>query len=230
MEIRSGNFAEAVSLITAPTQNKEGYRTGWIANTGAGKTTSIRRLLQYTSPAFTLIHDDSKLDAQYPGIHLENFNQLPPSRGAETMITIRGDAYKGSRVEVNTVADLALRIARQSRQAVRIVVDELDRACTAGGKQLESGALRDCFTLGRALSLSVVWSTQTPQRAPVEVIDQSSTIAIGQLGPRAINYLDERLQFDPDLLAVVPLLPVGRFVIYESGRPWNRTIYETPAD
>jgi hypothetical protein len=229
---RSGSFPDAIRLIAAPTERREGYRHGWIGNTGSGKTTAIRAFLRATDQTFTLIHDDTKLDPQYDGLKCESFEQIGthPEAQETTLITIRGDAYKGSRVEVETVAALVLQIARASRQPVRLVVDELDRACTAGGKQIASESLRAAFTLGRALSVSVLWSTQTPTRCPPEVIDQSSTIAICQLGPRALNYLDERLAFESDLLQVVPTLEIGQFVIHESGRPWNRTIYQTPAD
>jgi hypothetical protein len=228
---RSGSFADAIRLIAAPAERGEGYRHGWIGNTGSGKTTAIRGFLSATDQIFTLIHDDTKLDPQYDGVKCESLDQIGAAVAAEvTAITLRGDAFKGSRVEVETVAALALQIARASRQPVRLVVDELDRACTAGGKQIASESLRAAFTLGRALSVSVLWSTQTPTRCPTEVIDQSSTIALCQLGPRALNYLDERLAFDPDLLQVVPTLAIGQFVIYEAGRPWNRTIYQTPAD
>ena len=60
------------------------------------------------------------------------------------------------------------------------------------------------------------------------MIDQCSTIAIGQLGPRGLMHLDERLFFDRELLKVVPTLAQGEFVIYEQGKLWNRTIYITP--
>jgi hypothetical protein len=225
-ERRYATFEDAIALITAPQARNEGYRHGWIGNTGTGKTTAVSTFLRATAHHFTLIHDDAKLDAQYEGSKVERFEDAPEDA---TAITMRGDPFKGSVVEVETVAALALQIARGARLPVRLVVDELDRACTPGGKELESTSLRTAFTTGRALNVSILWLTQTPQRAPIAVIDQSSTIALCQLGPRALNYLDDRLCFDPELLQVVPDLPVGAFVIYEAGRPWNRTVYQTPA-
>jgi len=220
-------LAGAVALISAPIARREGYRHGWLGNTGMGKTTANQHFLgEGRLPQFTLIHDDAKLDPQYKGATVEKIDDAPDDAA---WITLRGDPFKGTRVEVETVAALALQIARASREPVRLVVDELDRACTLGGKELASQSLRDALTQGRALGVSVIWSTQTPQRAPKEVIDQSSTIGLFQLGPRALNYLDERLFFDADLLQVVPTLGVGEFVIYEAGRPWNRTIYTSPA-
>jgi hypothetical protein len=239
----SGSFAQAVRLITSAEQRREGWRHGFIGNTGTGKTTATRALIDIQNRGFgaggvpteilTLIHDDAKLDPQYApragtdALHwvAESFDNVPET--AHT-ITLRGDAFRGTTVEVEQVAGLALTIARASREPVRLVIDELDRACTRGGRELDSPSLRVALTQGRALGVSVLWSTQTPQRAPIEVIDQSSTIGIFQLGPRALNYLDERLCFDAELLAVVPGLAVGQFVIYEQGRPWNRIIYRTP--
>jgi hypothetical protein len=221
---RTGGFEDAIRLITVSESRREGWRHGFIGNTGTGKTTATRAFID-AHRAFTLIHDDAKLDAQYPGTVVRKFEDAPEDANT---ITLRGDAFAGTVVEVEDVAELGISIARATREPVRLVVDELDRACTRGGRELASPSLRVAFTQGRALGVSVLWSTQTPQRAPIEVVDQSSTIGIFQLGPRALNYLDERLCFDAELLAVVPTLNVGEFVIYEQGRPWNRITYRAP--
>jgi hypothetical protein len=100
-----------------------------------------------------------------------------------------------------------------------------------GGQRLKSPSLLEVLIQGRALDLSLLWSTQTPQRTSVEVIDQSSTIALCALGPKALNYMDERLKFDPELLDAVKDLRsaddggICDFVLYQSGKRWNRTIY-----
>lgn len=220
-----GSFGDAVALIAASESRREGFRHGWIGNTGSGKTTAVASFLD-ASDRLTLIHDDTKLDAQYPGPVVSDFADCPDDANR---CVFRGDVFAGTTVQVEYVADLAIQIARHTRRPLRVVVDELDRACTSGGKELNTPALRTILTQGRALGVSLLWSTQTPQRAPREVIDQSSTIALCQLGPRALSYLDERLCFDRELLDVVPTLTIGQFVIYEQGRPWNGLIYQTPA-
>ncbi len=173
----------------------------------------------------TLIHDDKERDTQYPGAVASSFEAAP---GDAEIVILRGDIFAGeSFVEVETVADVALQIA-MSGTPVRVVVDELDRAITPGGKVLQGTFLRDCLTKGRSLELSVISSTQAPQRCPIEVIDQATTVALGQLGPRALKYLDDRLAFDAELLSVVEDLQPLEFVLYQQGRPWNRCIYRTP--
>jgi hypothetical protein len=221
-----GDFSDAAAIICASAARGEGYRHGFIGNTGSGKTTAMKALLGSSSAAFTLIHDDAKRDAQYAGSVCDSFAAAPEDA---TTVIFRGDPFRGTVVEVEDVAALAVYLAR-ARIPIRLVVDELDRACSIGAKTLSAASLRIALTQGRALGLSVLWSTQTPQRAPIEVIDQSSTIGICQLGPRALNYLDERLCFDADLLAIVPQLQTFEFVLYEQGRPWNRTIYTAPHD
>jgi hypothetical protein len=219
------SFQDAAELIAGAVSPGEGFRHGWIGNTGTGKTTCIRRFLERRGP-LQLIHDDTKLKPQYAGAVVADFQQAPDDADA---VLFRGDPFKGTTVDPDYVCNLALQIARATRQPVQVVIDELDRACSPGGKELASERLREILTQGRALAVSVVWSTQTPQRAPREVIDQSSTIALCQLGPRALLYLDERLMFDRALLDVVPGLEVGQFAIYQQGRPWNGTIYDCAA-
>lgn len=221
-----GSFAEAIATITAPNRVGEGFRHGWIGNTGSGKTTSLRALVGHAE-ALVLIHDDAKLQAQYPGAVCQSISGAPDDA---RVVVLRGDVFRGITVDPDYVARTALLICRYSSGSpVWVVIDELDRACTPGGQKLASDAIRECLTVGRALGLSLVWSTQQPTRAPTEVIDLCTTIAIGQLGPRALNYLDERLAFDRGMLDVVPTLGRGEFVLYEQGRPWNQRIYQTPA-
>lgn len=222
-----GSFAEAVGIITASLKGGEGYRHGWLGNTGAGKTVGIKALLRATD-TFTLIHDDTKLAPQYdvaPAACVTRFFDAPDD--ARTVL-FRGDPFKGTVVEVEPLAVLTRQIAMSTRKPTRFVVDELDRACTTGGKELASPTLRLLMTQGRSMGISVVWSTQAPQRMPREIIDQSSTIAICQLGPRALNYLDERLCFDKEFLDAVPTLKTFQFVLYENGKPWNGQIYTSP--
>jgi hypothetical protein len=220
-----GSFDDCIALVTESEKRGEGFRHGWIGNTGSGKTTALREFLKRTSDRLVLVHDDTKLDAQYPGSIVRRFEDAPDEA---TEIVFRGDVFTGAVVDPEYVAEIAIAIARHTRQPLRVVIDELDRACTPGGKELNSPSTRVILTQGRALGVSFLWSTQTPQRMPREVIDQSSTIAIMQLGPRALNYLDERLCFDTELLRVVPDLPVGDFVIYEQGKRWNGVVYKTP--
>lgn len=223
---RPGSFSEAIALITEPEKRREGFRHGWLGTTGSGKTTSLKTFLRDSnqSGVLTLIHDDTKLEAQYAGHVCHSVREAPDEC---TTLVFRGDVFKGTVVHPEYVAALALDIAKTTREPVRVLVDEVRRACSKGGMVLQSKSVETILTQGRALGVSLLWSNQSPI-VPKELIDQSSTIAIGQLGPRALNYLDERLMFERELLDVVPNLKQGQFVIAEQGRNWNKTIYQTP--
>jgi hypothetical protein len=178
----------------------------------------------------TLIHDDSKAVAEFaPAVpylrtpaHLDRCQ--PADVAGWRAVAFCGSAYEGLRCEVEDVAALALQLARK-RMRVRLIVDELNRAVSDGGQALESDSLREAFTAGRSMGLSVGYGTQTPQRIPTVILDQSSSVGIFRLGPRALNYLDRVCMFDGDMLQVVPTLAVGDFVIHRPGYPWDRTVY-----
>lgn len=220
--ILRGSFADAIAIITEPEGKGEGYRHGWLGNTGTGKTTAIARLIaESDNNALTIIHDDSKRNPQYRSVVVRDFSEAPDDA---TTVTVRGDPMSGLLVEPEQLGELCVRIG-MAGLPVRFVIDELDRACSPGGRELIGTNVRTCLVRGRALTLSVLWSTQAPQRAPREFVDQSTTIALCQLGPRALNYLGDRLLFDDELLGVVPTLRIGEFALYQQGRNWNRTIY-----
>lgn len=224
--IQRGSFADAAAIITAPERTRQGFRGGWLANTGKGKTTSIRWFLQKYSVGFlNLIHDDKERDPFYPGAVVDRFEDAP---GEAAQVVVRGDPVRGTWIEPDQVAALALELAR-SGVATRLVIDECDRACSPGGRTCTEN-VRKAFTVGRSLGLSVLYSGQIPQRIPTEILDLSSFVALGQLNTRSINYLDERLYFDPTMLEVLPSLGVGEFVLHLPGEEWNRTIYTTPPE
>lgn len=218
----------AIAVITEPARSGDGWRHGFLGDTGMGKTWAMRELAQLPG-ALVLIHDDKRAQPEYPDVrYFRTTGELLAVPLAElehlTAAGFRGDVYAGLTCEVDAVAALALELAR-AHVPCRLVVDELERATSSGGRELESDALRRCFTQGRAMNLSVLWGTQTPQRVPREALDQSSSVGIFRLGPRALNYLDERCFFDPAMLAAVERLERGEFVLWRNGHPWDRCVY-----
>jgi hypothetical protein len=192
-----------------------------------GKTYATRVIADL--PGITLVHDASKADPQYGSaitvatvadLHRYTLEELSRAQS----VSFRGDVFKAIVCEVEEVAALALQLAR-SRTPVRLVVDELDLATTPGGKELASESLRLCLTQGRCMRLDVLATTQAPVRAPREVIDQATSIGLFRVGPRALTYLDDRLYFDAEMLAAVPTLERGEFVLHRPSVPWNRTVY-----
>lgn len=188
----------------------------------------MRELVQMPG-ALVLIHDDKGARPEYPQVRYfrdpAELLALPAEEAQQLQAAaFRGDVYTACICDVDQVAALALQLAR-ARVPVRLVVDELERAVSPGGRELASENVRHCFTQGRALGLSVLWGTQTPQRVPREVLDQSSSVGLFRLGPRALNYLDERCLFDPAMLGTVEQLGVGEFVIWRNGHRWDGVVY-----
>ena len=226
---RRASGDEALASIFAPLP--EGWRHGWIGDSGTGKSFANKATIKAAIDRGLLCvaHDDTSPFPQVEGAIRETPDHLArqpltedeDSTGA---VVFRGNVYRAVTVEVEDVAALAMGLGRRDLR-VLLVVDELDRACTPGGQQLAAPSLRVALTQGRKLGLCVSWTTQSPQRAPKEVLDQATSIGIFRLGPRALNYVDERLYFDDDMLAVVPHLQNGEFVLFVAGRPWDRKIY-----
>jgi hypothetical protein len=223
---RAGGAA-ALALITAPADKGDGWRHGWVGDTGTGKTWAMRELVAVPGQ-LVLIHDDSKAVAEFDCPYLRTPAHLEAMKPEQVRgwhaVAFCGCAWEGIRVQVEDVAALALKYSR-IRVRSRLVVDELNRAVSEGGQALESDSLREAFTAGRSMGLSVAYGTQTPQRIPTVILDQSSSIGIFRLGPRALNYLDRVCMFDEEMLGVASTLEVGDFVIHRPGHPWDRTIY-----
>lgn len=208
----------------------------WLGDSGMGKSYAQRAFLEEARARGLIVvaHDDTKLEPEVRGAIRANVADLearPPTdaEDASGAFVFRGDAYRAIVCEVEEVAAFALERLARRRVRTCLVVEELDRACTPGGRDLASPALRSALTQGRALGLCVSSTTQSPARAPKEVIDQATAVILFRLGPRALTYLDERLMFDRELLAAAPALERGDFVLHVPGEPWNRTLYRFPA-
>lgn len=200
-----------------------------LGNSQVGKSTVLRRLLAEPYDGITLIHDDSKNVPQYAdlGPVVADFSLAPDDA---RIVTLRGDPFLRQYVEVDQLAALALDIVRAppapdgKRLKVRAVIDEWDRAMTPGGNELVGEHILEAQTKGGSMGLSVFGTTQIPKRARA-IMDQCTHVLIFQVGRAGVNYLDERVQLDGDILDVPSTLPVGEFVLYEQGRPWNGIVY-----
>lgn len=206
----------------------DGWRHLNLGDTGTGKTWAMRELVRLPG-AFVFIHDDSKAEPEYPDDAryfrtVAELEHLPAEEADFSAAALRGDPFAGVTVEVEEVADLAVRCAR-ARIPTRLVVDEWERAMSDGGRKLEAPSLRTALTTGRAMGLCVAGGTQTPQRLGDVVINSASSVSLFRLGPSGVNYLDERLYFDRSMLELVPRLQVGDFVIHRPGHPWDRCVY-----
>ena len=216
-------------MILAPLATGNGYRQLWIGNTGTGKTWATRHLVAQPGQ-LTLIHDDSKALPEY-GDQARYFTSVAellaePADDARQLAVVgfRGDAYRGIVCEVEDVAALALRFAR-ARVPVRLVVDETSRAVSDTGKTLLAPALKACATVGRTMGLSISAGAQEVMYMPRALMTQASAISLFRIESADVNYLRERLSWDPELLAAAADLADGDFLIRQPATRWDRTVY-----
>jgi len=226
--LRRRDGAAALALITEPLRRGDGFRHLWLGDTGTGKTVAMRALVEYPGQ-LVVIHDDSKARPEYPSVRYfktpDELRAMPADEVAELhAAAFRGDVYAGVVCEVDDVAALALQAAR-AHVPCRLVVDEWERAMSDGGRKMEAPNLRTCLTTGRSMALSVAGGAQIPQRVGDVVLNSASSVGLFRVGPAGLNYLDERLYFDRRMLAVVPGLQVGDFVLHRPGFPWDGVVY-----
>jgi hypothetical protein len=226
--LRRGNARAAIALITAPLAAGNGYRHLWVGNTGMGKTWGARALVAEPGQ-LTLIHDDSKAAPEYPGVrYFANVADLKSQPADDvrglTAVGFRGDPYQAITCEVEEVSAWALELARGGTP-VRLVVDETSRAVSDTGKTLLAPSLRLCATVGRTMGLSISAGAQEIIFMPRALLAQASSIALFRVESADVNYLRERLAWDPELLAAAAQLDVGDFLIRQPATRWDRTIY-----
>jgi hypothetical protein len=193
-----------------------------------GKTWAARHLVAQPGQ-LTLIHDDSKAQPEYPGVRCfasvaELLAQPADEARQLAAVAFRGDPYRGIVCEVEEVADLALRFAR-ARIPVRLVVDETSRAVSDTGRTLLAPSLKACATVGRNMGLSISAGAQEVMYMPRALLAQASSISIFRVESADVNYLRERLSWDPELLAAATDLPEGDYLIRRPATPWDRTVY-----
>lgn len=220
--------ADAVAIIEAPLKVGDGYRHGWVGITGAGKTFATKRLLAAPG-AICLIHDDSKALPEYEGAtYFPSVAALlaAPLEQAQAIrwVGFRGDVFSGNACEVQDVAALAMQLGRR-RAPCRVWIDELNRAVSEGGKEITAPALGEIMMAGRRMGVSCGWNTLMPQRVPMVVWTMSSSIGFFRCERKILNYLDRSLCLPDDMIQTIAELPVGDFVLYQPGVPWDRTVY-----
>lgn len=225
LSVENGESAIVEILCPLP----DGVRHVWLGDSGSGKSVANARLISAAAGLglTVLAHDDTKAEAQIDGptrVSPSEIGEISDAESAAGILVFRGDPYAGRACEVEDVAALAVRLARQ-RVRVALVIEELDRAVTPGGRELCAPSLRIALTQGRSMGLCVFSTTQSPARAPREVVDQATSIAFFRLGPRALNYLDSTLWLDSQLLRLIPVLGDFEFVLHRPGRPFDGRIY-----
>lgn len=231
---------EIPNLLQWIEAKKEGYRVGVLGETGSGKTSCLKILMVRKWNGITLVHDGKpSRESQFSNLKtpfvMTDVCSLNHLRGQNVSTVIfRGNPQKRTLVSIDKVADLAIQLA-QLGVPVRLVIDELDSACSEGGMKLTSEPVRFCITQGRALGLSVLWSTQMPMRAPAELIDNTSVLIMGRMGPKSANYLEARQHFATPMMEQIQQLKThyefgesdgpGELCVQQNGKQWNQLVY-----
>jgi hypothetical protein len=231
--MRPGREAAMVVLQPALRQ-REGVRHGSFGASGSGKSYATALLLDIalTQGACDVVFslDDKGREAQFKGILYTNpadfaARGLPEDAPPAPHVIFRGDLRNDVVCSAEEVAGFAWDLSRKTGIAVAVNIDELASAATPAGREWTAPSVRKAFNQGRALGLSIFWTTQIPQRVPPEALDQCGTVFLFRLDGRALNYLSDIVDLPPEMTRILPTLERGDFLLYQPGQPWDHHIY-----
>jgi len=203
-----------------------------------GKTTANRWLLEQGVAQGlvdqVLVLDDKGPETPYKGLERANVAHVrrePPREGQDgRIVVLRGHTLRtGESCTADEVARLAFDLALlEGAPRVAVSIDELRRAASPAGREWRSPEVQRLFSEGGGLGVSITWTTQSPQRVPLEAFDQTETFGIFRCGRRAVNYLGDQDMVDPEVLELLPQLDRGEFVFVEASAPWDGRVYKLP--
>lgn len=230
--------AEAAAEAWAPLAFGEGARVGVLGDSGAGKSTAERALIDEwlrRSPGVAIVIDDKGPKQRFEGQARRDITDLkrhPIDKDGRRVIVLRGDAFDGYKVDREEVAAFSWKIIGR-RQTCLVVHDELKEA--ASGGQWKSGSLwlPRSFSQGREVGLSQLWGTQDTQEVPAEAFNQSSSLLCFKIAGNGLRLLRARDYISDGVDEVILSLPGddvppaerGAFVLLRRGKPWNGKVY-----
>lgn len=205
-----------------------------------GKTWANAWLMDYAlrdGVDIALILDDKQSTPQYKGTQRSTPSDLrarpPTEREHQDKIVFRGHTLRRDMNEAcsaDEVGRAAFELSNLPEEPrVLVSIDELRRAVTSSGREWEAKSVPRLFSEGGGIGISVTWTTQSPQRIPVEAYDQTDTLGIFRLGRRALNYLRAQDLLDPEALDVLPTLQKGEWILYDAAASWDGKIYKVNA-
>lgn len=246
---------EVVERIIAPAapQTKrgmtinEGFRFIALGESGSGKTSLMRVVVYYTLAKgyanFALIHDTKGVFPEYPqSLLVPSINDFVV-RGFRAndlpVVSFRGDPRQGIECHAEEVALLSKTYAQRGvtvgtewrTNPHLLVIEELSAASSAGRKQVQAPSVLWAAEQGRKVSVSLVGTTQSPRKTPLDLLGQATSIAFFRLTGADANYLGERLDLDSRLIAAIrgpnsEGLPNRQFALYIKGEPWDGEIHQ----
>lgn len=234
---------EAAREVMAPLAYGEAPQIGLLGDTGVGKTTAIRELIELylkQSPGWVLIVDDKELRSRYEGQERRDVDDLvahPIDPQGRRVVIFRGVPSAGVDADPEEVAELAWKRAGRARKSL-VVHDELvaGREAFIKSRQWRKDVvhLPKSFTKGRAVGIGDIWGAQSPQEVPVDPFEQSNAILCFKLAGLGLKRLRERNYLLGGADLVIPKLhgmdvpppQRGDFVLLRRGQLWNGKIYK----
>lgn len=224
----------------------EGFRFICLGETGSGKTSLMRAVvysaIQRGFAEFALIHDTKGIFPEYPRSvilpNVESFIARGFQRGDIPAVSFRGDVRNDIECSAEDVASFAKMLLKQgimrgdkwSPRPIVTVIEELAEAAMAGRKHFNAPSVVWLLEQGRKVGGSIVGTTQSPRKVPLDMLGQASSYAMFRLTGADANFLGDRLELDPAMIAAVrgpnnEGLPNFKFVIAIKGKPWDHEIH-----
>ncbi len=224
----------------------EGYRHVSFGETGSGKTSWMRTLVYSTLAKgfaeFALVHDTKGIFPEYPRSvilpDVPTFVARGFQRGDIPVVSFRGDPRADINVTAEDVAGFAKLLLKQgverngrwTPRPIVTVIEELAEAAMAGRKHFNAPSVVWLLEQGRKLGGSIVGTTQSPRKVPLDMLGQASSYTLFRLTGADANYLGDRLELDPAMVAAVrgpnnEGLPNHQFVLAIKGKPWDREVH-----
>jgi hypothetical protein len=221
----------------------EGFRHLWLGDSGMGKTTANRMLLKYIGKRvlLTLTIDDKSIhrpeyDHAAYRANPQDLRERPLTRSEEKLrhISFRGICYSKEalqrmvKVKPNDVAIMAWDLVRMADKPIMVAInlDELGKAQIPNSQNWDGAELPLAYREGRAVGISMIASTQTPQILNRESFALSDTMGVFRMTSREGNYLVQQRVLTKEMVPIVERLEVGQWLLIQKSVPWDSTIYK----
>ena len=245
-------IVDSILAPAAPQQKhgitvNEGYRCLCLGETGSGKTSLMRVIVSATIAQryanFALIHDAKGIFPEYRhSIKLTNVREFVQRKGMlpgeMPVYSFRGNVRADVSVSAEEVAALSRYLGKKGKELNGqwlpnphlCVIEEVSEAASAGRKHVKAPSVLWIAEQGRKVGVSLLGTTQSPRKIPLDLLGQASSVAFFRLTGADANYLGERLELNPSMVQTIrgpegEGLPNYQFVLWNKGTPWDGQIH-----